>query len=1202
MSTKGNTYIVGSGGGGKGGGGSVRTPVEAPNTLKSKSYIKIVEVLCEGEIEGLANGLQSVFFDKTPLQNSDGTFNFSDVVVEERTGTLDQTITSIGGETASTVSVGTEIKQANPVEYTITNADVDKARVAIRIPALTNQNTENGDLNGTSVSLKVEYQPNGGSWIQPPVGSTTFTVNPNSFTDVDSVAGSVLVTSPFTSKKICTGKSGNNCRIVKTFISCTATIQYQKDLGVWTTISVTTVKGENIPVNFSLDTVRTSTYALRVVLSAGQSVFSFTNGTKVSGEITISGKTTSPYERDVEFRLTGSAPWIIRVTRLTADSNSSALQNKTYLSSVTSIFEEKFRYPSTAYMAISVDAEQFGSIPERAYEVKLLKIKIPTNYNPVERTYAGIWDGTFKVEWSDNPAWCFYDLLTNTLYGLGERIDAGQIDKWQLYDIAQYCDELVDAGNGELEPRFTCNLLIQTREEAYKVLQDMASIFAGMTYWGSSEGFQGVIPVADKPQTTYSYIYNNSNVVDGVFQYQTANVNTQFNAAYVTYNDPNNNYEQAVVYVPDNDSIASDGYVNETNVVAFGCTSRAQATRLGRRVLYTNRYENEVVSFSVGADGVIPSVGSLVQVSDSLRAGERRGGRVKEYVDSTHLKLDTAFTFINGVTYNICVIGFDGKFYESQIVNPLTTTDTVELVTALTNTIAKNSAFIISDSGLQTELFKIISVSETENHVYSVSAVKHDPSKYGYIDNLVELVDRDTSNIALREPITNLSYSEVLYQDNLNVKSKLVLSWTPARYSSSYIVSYSYAGNNIVTNTVTSPSFEILDTINTVYSISVVSVDVLSGKSAPVTIDIEVTGKLAAPDDVTNLTVNAFANAANISWDLHPDLDVRVGGFIEIRHTSKTVGYKWEDGAIIATVSGSNTSAVGVLLSGTYMAKAIDSSGVYSLGAAFADSNFALIQQFNLVTSVTEQTAWAGSKINTVKYGDYLTLLPTGTVDDVTKLWDELYNIDTLDFAIYSNGEYEFFNKIDLGEVATSRVTSSLKYLAFDIANTIDERIDPIDEWVLFDGGSINDSFVDLYIATTNDDPNNITAVWSGWKKFIIADYKARGFKFKLILTNRVTTSNIQVEEASVTVDMPDRVVGEDDITAPNTGYTVVYSNPFYIKPSVAIRIDNMQQGDYYEITDNTASGFTILFRNASGTAVSRQFDYIAKGWGYVFV
>jgi len=223
MSTKGNTYIVGSGGGGKGGGGSVRTPAEAPNTLKSKSYIKIVEVLCEGEIEGLANGLQSVFFDKTPLQNSDGTFNFSDVVVEEGAGTLDQTITSIGGETASTVSIGTEIKQANPVEYTITNADIDKTRVAIRIPALTNQNTENGDLNGTSVSLKVEYQPNGGSWIQPPVGSTTFTVNPNSFTDVDSVAGSVLVTSPFTSEKIRTGQSGNNCRIVKTFTRFTTT-------------------------------------------------------------------------------------------------------------------------------------------------------------------------------------------------------------------------------------------------------------------------------------------------------------------------------------------------------------------------------------------------------------------------------------------------------------------------------------------------------------------------------------------------------------------------------------------------------------------------------------------------------------------------------------------------------------------------------------------------------------------------------------------------------------------------------------------------------------------------------------------------------------------------------------------------------------------------------------------------------------------
>ena len=483
-----------------------------------------------------------------------------------------------------------------------------------------------------------------------------------------------------------------------------------------------------------------------------------------------------------------------------------------------------------------------------------------------------------------------------------------------------------------------------------------------------------------------------------------------------------------------------------------------------------------------------------------------------------------------------------------------------------------------------------------------MSAVKHDPSKYGYIDNLVELVDRDTSNIAVREPVTNLSYSEVLYQDNLNVKSKLVLSWTPARYSSSYIVSYSYAGNNIVTNTVTSPSFEILDTVVTLYSVSVVSVDILGGKSAPVTIDIEVKGKLAAPADVTNLTVNAFANAANISWDLHPDLDVRIGGFIEIRHTPKTVGYKWEDGVPIANVTGSNTSVITSLLAGTYMAKAVDSSEIYSENTAFADSSFALLQQLNVVATVQEQAAWSGTKTNTIKNGNVLTLLSTGAIDDVTKLWDELNSIDRLDFDVYSTGSYEFANKIDLGAVVTSRATADLEYFAYDLADVIDSRTSLIDTWQSFDGNVINTSYIRLYVATTDDDPNGVSPVWSSWKEFVVADYKARGFKFKIEFTNLVPTNSIDVLRAEVQLDMADRVIGQDNISAPNTGYSVIYQSPFFVKPSVAIRIDNMQQGDYYEITSNTASGFTIVFRNSSGTAVARQFDYISKGYGYVFI
>ena len=1197
------TYIAGSGGGGKGGGGSARVAVEAPNTLKSKSYAKIVEVLCEGEIEGLANGMQSIYLDGVQLQNPDGTFNYDDVVVETREGTLAQGITKIGGTTEVTTSIGTEIKQSVAVLHTISNVDVDRARVAIRVPALSQQNTSNGDLNGTTVKLKIEYNPNGAGWIDAPVGSSTLKLNPSSFTGVQGVSGSSSLTSPFTSETYCTGREGNNCRVVKNYTAATATFQYNKDGTGWVTFKTASFKGASQKIAFSLPTIKTSVYQLRVLLSGGTGGISFLNGTVASGEVTISGKTTSPYEKEYEFSLTGAAPWVVRVTRITADSISSALQNKTYLSAITSVFEEKFRYPATAYVALSIDAEQFSSIPPRAYDVKLLKIRVPTNYDPLARTYTGIWDGTFKVEWSDNPAWCFYDLVTNKRYGLGERIDETQVDKWTLYDIAQYCDELVDDGTGTLEPRFTCNVFIQTREEAYKVLQDMASVFAGLTYWGSSgEGFQGIVPVQDKPQEAYSYAFNNSNVVDGVFSYQTANNNTQFNTVYVTYNDPLDEYKQKVVYVADDELIAQDAYVNETSIVAFGCTSKAQAVRLGRRILYSNKYENDIVNFTVGADGIIPSIGSVVQISDELRAGERRGGRVVEVLSTSSVKVDTEFTLLAATEYKLSVIDFNGVWREVTLTNTPETTSTFTFTPSIPEGLSRNSPFILANAGLEAALYRVVSNTETDQQTYTISAVKHIPSKYGYIDDLIPITELDTSDTSFNASVTDLTYNEVLYYDGINVKSKLVVSWTPAKFSSSFLVSYRQESSNTTNLTTVSPSFEILDTIPSTYFISVVSVNTLGGRSLASDLTVEVVGKVAPPAAVTGLAVSAFSNAANLSWDRHVDLDVVVGGFIDIRHTTKTVGYKWEDGTPVAMVSGGNTSATVPLLSGTYMAKAIDSGGAFSEVAAFADSSFAQIQQFNAVATSVQQPDWLGAKTNVYKVDDYISLATDGTIDDITKLWDELSSVDTGDFAAFSSGEYEFDTYVDVGSVVTSRVSSLIDFLAYDMVATIDGRLDLIDTWVSFDGGDVNGSYVYLQISTTEDDPSSMGAVWTPWKTFLVGDYKARAFRFKLVFVNENTNNGINVYKAEVSVDVPDRVVGEEDILCPVGGFSVTYPAPFFSKPAVAIRIDNMQQGDYTEFVSNTNSGFTVKFKDVTNAYVSRQFDYISKGFGYVHI
>lgn len=1191
------TYIAGSGGGGKGGGGSARVAVEAPNTLKSKSYAKIVEVLCEGEIEGLVNGAQSIYLDSVPLQNSDGTFNYDDVVIETREGTLAQNVTKIGGTTESTISIGTEIKQAIPVLHTISNAEVDRARVSIRLPALTKQNTSNGDLNGSSVKLKIEYNPNGTGWVEPPVGSSTVKLDINSFTGVTKIEGSTKLTSQFTSEYYCTGQNGSNCRTVTKYLSSTVTLQYNKDNAGWVTFKTAAFKGKDQTVPFSFDVVKTSTYKIRVVLSSGSGSISFLNGYIPSGEVTISGKTTSPYERDYEFNLTGSSPWIIRVTRLTEDSQDASLQNKTFLSSVTSVFEEKFRYPATAYVALSIDAEQFSSIPNRAYDVKLLKIRVPTNYDPIDRVYTGIWDGTFKIAWSDNPAWCFYDLITNKRYGLGERIDESQVDKWSLYDIAQYCDELVDDGTGVLEPRFTCNVLIQTREEAYKVLQDIASIFAGTTYWGSGgDSFQGIVPVQDKPQETYAYAFNNSNVVDGVFSYQTANNNTQFNTVYVTYNDPLDEYKQKVVYVSDDQLIAQDAYINETSVVAFGCVSKAQAIRLGRRVLYTNKYENDVVSFSVGADGAIPSIGSVVQISDELRSGERRGGRVVEALSTTSVKVDSEFTLLNGVEYKLSVIDSSGVWKEVTLSNTPATTDILTFTPAISGGLSKNSPFILTDSGLESALYKVVSNTESDQHVYSISAVKHDPTKYGYIDDLTPLAPADESNSDLTAPVTNITATEVLYADGTTIRSKLVVSWTPAKFSSSYLFTWSNSLDNISkTVSLSNPTYEIIDTAPSFYNLKVTSYNLFGTPSIPVSSEVEVLGKLANPADVANLDVRAFSNSASLSWDQHPDLDVQVGGFIEIRFTPLTVGYTWENGTPISVVPGASTSAQAPLLKGTYMAKALDSSGKYSFNAAFADSNFAQIEELNVVVSAAEQPNWPGTKDGVYAEDGYITLTPTGSLDAVDFI-DSVADWDTLNQTVVLAGTYDFENIIDLGGVLTSRVTSIVESTAINLSDTVDARAD-IDSWEDVDGDIVNDAVATLYISYTQDDPN-LSPTWTPYQRFVIADYQARAFRFRIALSTEDSTHTVRVTRAEITIDMPDRVEGVENTSATSTGIQVIFNKPFYQTPAIAVHIDGLEQGDYYEVTLKTKSGFFIQFFDKNNIPVARQFDWIAKGFG----
>lgn len=316
--------------------------------------------------------------------------------------------------------------------------------------------------------------------------------------------------------------------------------------------------------------------------------------------------------------------WVVKVTKITEEGIPPGIVNTTTVDSVTEVFSDRFVYPNTAMVYSEFDSRYFSSVPLRSYKMKLLKVKIPNNYDPISRSYSGFWNGTFKIGWSDNPAWCYYDLITNNRYGLGKYINGDLVDKWNLYEIAQYCDQLVPDGKGGLEPRFTCNLMISAKEEAYKILNDMASIFRGITYYSAGQIFAN----QDRPKDPI-YAFNNSNVVDGKFSYSDSSRRVRKTVALIRYNDQDDNFKPAIEYVEYRPGIIKYG-IRETSVTAFGVTSKNQARRLGKWFLITENEETETVNFEAGLEGNYLLPGDIIQIYDQNRSNVNYAGRTKE--------------------------------------------------------------------------------------------------------------------------------------------------------------------------------------------------------------------------------------------------------------------------------------------------------------------------------------------------------------------------------------------------------------------------------------------------------------------------------------------------------------------------------------------------------------------------------------------
>lgn len=601
----------------------------------------------------------------------------------------------------------------------------------------------------------------------------------------------------------------------------------------------------------------------------------------------INQKTTSPTQRAhrIELPLDGN-PWDIRVTRLTADSTSDKLQNDLFFDAYVILVEGKFIYPHSAMVAIEVDAEDMGaSLPARSYKVRGRIVQVPVNYDPETREYSGVWNGTFKNAYTNNPAWVFNDIVTNDRYGLGEFVDPALIDKWSLYAIAQYCDGMVPTGfKDELgdpiyEPRYTFNGVINDRQEAFDVIESITRTWRGMAIW--SRG--GILPLADMPGDMVR-IVSPANVIDGEFSYESSALKSRHSVCLVRWNDPNDFYRSAVEVVINDEMLEKYGW-REKEVQLLGCTSRGAAHRYGKWILDTEQHETDIVTYKASLDHLDTLPGDIIGVSDPTRAMIRFAGRVAA-VTTNSVTLDAPFKPLGGETYNIVVTLPDGSLQEREIsswagavtVESETHYTIANLATELSELPQIDAMWTLTGTSINPRQFRVLVVREEEPNIFTVSALYYDPDKYLRVEQNINLQPKTyTTPATFTPPPTTLVVAETNYLQNGQPRQTLLVSW---QHAYDYLVKeyeVVVSGEEIGTRTVgvtASKAIEITDLDEGEYTISITAIGFSSIRSNALEGDYTIAGwSMSSEPVVVDLRNKDDAGSifktpdAMIAWD-----------------------------------------------------------------------------------------------------------------------------------------------------------------------------------------------------------------------------------------------------------------------------------------------------------------------------------------------
>ncbi|HHC3139814.1 TPA: DUF1983 domain-containing protein [Klebsiella pneumoniae] len=626
----------------KGGGSKQRTPTEQPDDLQSVAKAKILLALGEGEFAGGLTG-KDIYLDGTPLENADGSQNFSGVSWEFRPGTQAQTyIQGIPG-TENEISVGTEVSSKTAWTHTFTNTQLSAVRVRLKWPSLMKQE-DDGDVVGNTVKYAIDLQTDGGAW---------------------------------------------------------------------------------------------------------QTVL----------ETAVTGKTTSGYERShrIDLPQAGST-WTLRLRKISPDANSVKVGDVMTLQSYTEVIDAKLRYPNTALLYIEFDSSQFnGSIPQISCEPRGRVIRVPDNYNPETREYTGVWTGGFKWAWTDNPAWIYYDIVIADRFGLGNRLSSANISKWTLYQIAQYCDQLVPDGRGGdgMEPRYTCNVYVQERNDAYTVLRDFAAIFRGMTCWNGEQ----IVVQADMPRDV-DFTYTRANII-GKPRYSSSSSQVRYTNALVSWSDPDNAYADAMepAFIPE---LVSRYSFNQLEMTAIGCTRQSEAHRKGLWGILTNN-KDRMVEIDVGLDGRIPQPGYIIALADELLAGRVNGGRISA-VNGRVITLDRD---VDAKPGDRLQLNLPSGISQSRTIQAVNGRRQITVTTAYSETPERECVWAIESDDLFLQQYRVTGVKENSDATLTITGVAHDPDKFPRID---------TGAIIDQRPVSVLPAGNQSPPDDIVITSRSVVN------------------------------------------------------------------------------------------------------------------------------------------------------------------------------------------------------------------------------------------------------------------------------------------------------------------------------------------------------------------------------------------------------------------------------------------